>query len=120
MCISTILYVGMALSLSSVFEGSTISPANLHWVGFRWPVDKHNPSCQPGAGTFCDISARLVEVLVLLFPAFDVLSVYSVNCIILSNNLLETVWGIDKDEDGEDTGRFTLLWPFPRSLPKKI
>jgi amino acid permease len=94
---SSLLYLGMAVSVAGTFGTSTQSPANLHWLGFRWPSDSQE--CAVGAGTFCDYSAKLVEILVLLFPALDVLSVYSVNCIILTNNLLESAadMGLFKD-----------------------
>jgi hypothetical protein len=89
MALSALLYFLLAVSVSSTFGPKTLSPANLHWVGFRWPSNLE--SCAAGAGTLCDYSAKVVEVLVLLFPALDVLSVYSINCIILTQNLLESV-----------------------------
>lgn len=76
-----LLYGGLSVVLASTLSASLMSPCNLNWAGFRWP----------GAGVSCsvacDTSARMLEILVVLFPAIDVLSVYPINTMILASSL---------------------------------
>ena len=95
---SLIFLLGLAISHS--FGAKTASPANLLWAGFKWPVEG---GCE---GRACRWSSKVVEVLIIFFPALDVLSIYSVNTIILTNNIMEGIWGMDwREEGGGEGGR---------------
>jgi len=81
-----IFLLGVAISYS--FGDKTASPANILWTDYKLPF----ATCDSAA---CVSASKCVEVLILFFPALDVLSIYSVNVIILTNNIMEGMWGME-------------------------
>lgn len=106
------LYIWLSIVVSTQFGSTTANPCNLNWVGYRWP-GRDSETCTKGS--FCDVSARLVEFIIVFCPAIDVVSAYPFLAIILGNSLTEMILGpnveeSDKTNDpsGEETG---LLQP---------
>jgi hypothetical protein len=96
------LYVWLSIVVSTQFGSTTANPCNLNWVGYRWPSE--DGSCE--RGSFCDLSARLVEFIIVFCPAIDVVSAYPFLAIILGNSFTEMVLGANTDStesnDGEE------------------
>jgi hypothetical protein len=83
-------------AVGSVTFGSSISTTcNLAWKGFRWPF-----MTECAAGSVCDVTSRMVEVLVVFSPVLDVISVYPLGTIVLANSAWEVVFGVPHHEFG--------------------
>jgi amino acid permease len=82
--ICTLLYVWLGISVSTRFQSEVDNPCNLNWDGYRWP---YSGSCTNGS--FCDLSARFVELLIVFCPVLDVVSIYPICSIVLGNSLWE-------------------------------
>jgi hypothetical protein len=93
MIISCCAYGLLSIAISEAFGGHGTSPANLNWDGFRLPLPWTAPArdgtwevCPvPAADAAwfdastlmpCHVASRTIELLILLFPAVDVFSVY--------------------------------------------
>lgn len=83
------LYWMLGAVNSYTFGSSITSTCNLAWHGYRWPFAEH---CT--AGSLCDISAKVVEYVVVLSPILDVVSVYPLGTIVLANSVWEVVFGV--------------------------
>lgn len=79
---SCVLYGTLAVVCGLCFGNGIDNPVNLNWKGYSF------------AGR-SSVWSKAIEALVLLFPAMDVLSVYPLTTIALSNNLLEAVYGVE-------------------------
>lgn len=105
------LYVWLSIVVSTQFGSTTANPCNLNWVGYRWP-GSDDEACSPGS--FCDLSARLVEFIIVFCPAVDVVSAYPFISIILGNSLTEMALGTNKESSQDnrvdlDSEQSTLL-----------
>jgi hypothetical protein len=86
------LYLALALIIATKFGDHTMNPCNLNWAGYRWPADYFAPeTCVKHS--LCDLSAKVVEFLVVFCPALDVASAYPFIGIILGNTLTEIFFG---------------------------
>ena len=90
-----VLYVWLSIVVSVQFGSTTANPCNLNWTGYRWPI--FGEECT--AGSFCDISAKLVEFIIVFCPAIDVVSAYPFISIILGNSITEMVLGANPSHD---------------------
>lgn len=97
--ICMLLYIWLAIVISYRFGNAIANPCNLNWTGFRWNLsegEEGDSSCT--VGSFCDLSARLVEFIVVFCPAVDVASAYPFISIVLGNSLTEIIIGVPEDE----------------------
>jgi hypothetical protein len=86
------LYLALALIIAVKFGDHTMNPCNLNWAGYRWPAEYFSPeTCV--RHSLCDLSAKMVEFLVVFCPALDVASAYPFIGIILGNTLTEIFLG---------------------------
>jgi hypothetical protein len=75
-----------------------MSPCNIMWSSYTLPIEQ----CRDSSA--CRASSKVIEVLILAFPALDVISIYPVNVIILTNNVIQFIEqrpGVD-GADGAD------------------
>ncbi|GMI36034.1 hypothetical protein TeGR_g10790 [Tetraparma gracilis] len=84
--VSALIFM-LGVCVAVAFGDKTVSPANLLWTSYQLPLE----TCGGG----CKAASKVIEVLILFFPALDVLSIYSVNCIIITNNVMEGIWGVN-------------------------
>lgn len=87
--ICMLLYVWLSIVISFQFGSSIENPCNLNWTGFRWVG---GGDC--ALGSFCDLSARAVEFIVVFCPAIDVASAYPFISIVLGNSMTEIIVGV--------------------------
>jgi hypothetical protein len=83
--LSFFAYAILATTVSWYFRDTTNVSSNLNWINFH--------------GTFTDertpLYARFISFFVVLFPAFDVASVFPLNAITLGNSLLGSYYGAE-------------------------
>jgi hypothetical protein len=95
------LYVWLSIVVSVQFGSTTTDPCNLNWAGYRWPGSGDPDSCKPDS--FCDLSAKLVEFVIVFCPAVDVASAYPFLSIILGNSLTEMALGPNIEEESKSS-----------------
>jgi hypothetical protein len=87
------LYLCLALIIATKFGDRTMNPCNLNWAGYRWPLSSLPADELCLKNSLCDLSAKVVEFLVVFCPALDVASAYPFIGIILGNTLTEIFLG---------------------------
>jgi hypothetical protein len=87
------LYLCLALIIATKFGDRTMNPCNLNWAGYRWPTTSLPTDELCLKNSLCDLSAKVVEFLVVFCPALDVASAYPFIGIILGNTLTEIFLG---------------------------
>lgn len=92
-----ILYLLLSLIVAYKFGNHTMNPCNLNWAGYRWPSSLVGDECP--INSYCDISAKIVEFIVVFCPAIDVASAYPFLGIILGNSATELIYGPPPDLD---------------------
>ena len=100
------LYVWLSIVVSTQFGSTTANPCNLNWAGYRWPTsaeDGEHSDTSCSTGSFCDLSAKLVEFVIVFCPAIDVVSAYPFISIILGNSLTEMVLGPNTEDNTTTT-----------------
>jgi hypothetical protein len=86
--ICTLLYIWLGISVSMRFQSAVDNPCNLNWDGYRWPSYMFQ-SCVDGS--VCDVSAKMVEFLIVFCPVLDVISIYPLGSIVLGNSIWEVI-----------------------------
>jgi hypothetical protein len=94
------LYVVIGCLCAAYFRHSTHPLVTLNWQSYTgihggWGVEAADPTSGSGVRVWW---AYLIQMVVMLFPVFDMLSVYSLVAITLGNNVHQTIPGIFKEK----------------------
>lgn len=103
------LYTWLSVTVTTKFGSDTLNPCNINWTGYRWPF------CTDIPGSFCDISAKVVEFIIVFCPAVDVASAFPFIGIVLGNSLTEIILGTPPIGDPEEDENYLITGHSNRS-----
>jgi hypothetical protein len=98
MIICVFFYVAVGASVALYFGEYVFQSSNINWKNYVGDVES--------SSTAVSILSKFISIVVVFFPAFDVVSIYPLYTIALANNLMSTYYG-SSDVHDQETSRWT-------------
>lgn len=114
-----VLFGVWATILSVSFGHRVDNPSNLNWGGYRLP-QQMTPDASSLLYPLVVGISDCIEYMVVLFPALDVLSVYPLTSVVLSNNILEALFDPSPAPRSPGASTGTEVYPWHERFRSQI